>query len=468
MKHEIILKNGVLIDPKNQKFGRLDIGIDQGKVTAVSEELNEAHHIIDAKGRYVMPGIIDIHMHTTRLLGGPLGYKMMAETGVTTAIDFAGPFMDIVEDLPAYGSGLNVGGIEGIIPGLSGRRIKTDAPSTSTLEEELEISLNGGALGIKLMGGHYPLTPEATENAMAIANNRKAIVAFHAGSKASKSDMTGMREAIELAKNKRLLLAHINAYCRGNVDHPLEELKEALQLLMDNPNVYPESHMAVINGTSGYCETGIPKSGVTKMSLYRLGFEVTEEGLEEAIRTGFARVHKEQGGVNHLVQYEEALLHWKQMGTDTGLSFPMNLPTIAVGCAVERVKPGGDFIIPIQSTDGGGIPRNNLLTRMHSLVKLDYLSLEEMVEKISGNPAKMFGLNGKGHLGVGADADITVFDGETSAATLSLVGGKVNMKDGLTLQDGGTLLCTEEGVETAKRKNLPYTLANIANSTMYQ
>ena len=39
-----------------------------------------------------------------------------------------------------------------------------------------------GSLGIKLLGGHYPLTSEATARAIEVANQKKAYVAFHAGS----------------------------------------------------------------------------------------------------------------------------------------------------------------------------------------------------------------------------------------------------------------------------------------------
>ncbi|WP_220683521.1 hypothetical protein, partial [Proteus mirabilis] len=122
---------------------------------------------------------------------------MLAQTGVTTAIDFAGPIIDVVENLGSMGCGLNVGGLEGMIPNLDGFRLETNNPSSVQIEEIVEASLESGALGIKLIGGHYPLTPEATEEFMRIANKHRVMVAFHAGTTASKSDMTGMREAFE-------------------------------------------------------------------------------------------------------------------------------------------------------------------------------------------------------------------------------------------------------------------------------
>lgn len=467
MNYDYVLKNGVVVDPHNGVHKKLDIAIQDGKIAALEEEIDNGKTIIDLNGKYVIPGVIDIHTHMTRVLGGPLGYKMMAATGVTTAIDFAGPVIDIKEKLNTMGSGLNVGCLQGLIPDLTGV-IETNNPSSSELQTLLDKSLEDGALGFKLMGGHYPLTPEATEEAMRVANNNHAFVAFHAGTTASKSDMTGMREAIELAKGKKLLLAHINAYCRGIGDHPFIELQEALQLVKDNPNVYSESHLALINGTSGYCENGAPKSDVTKMCLKRFGFAESEEGLKEAIEAGVARVHKEKGGQNILVYGQEGIIFWREQGTSTGVSFPANLPTIAVACAVERVRPGGDFIIDIQSTDGGGIPRNNLISRLLSLVKLEYLTLNEVIVKISLNPAKMFGLANKGHLGKGADADITILDQEQNKSVMSFVNGKLTMKDGIVLQEKGTMIVTEAGIQAAKDMDLGYQVVDLKQSTLYQ
>src|SRR5699024_7652552 len=130
------------------------------------------------------------------------------------------------------GSGLKLGTIEAIIPGEG--EIHTDDPSSSMINNFIHESLEKGSLGLKLFGGHSPLSPEATEEGMRLANELQVMVAYHAGSTATKSNMTGMREAIEMAKGKQLLLAHINAYIRGHVNHPMEELKEGLTLLKEN------------------------------------------------------------------------------------------------------------------------------------------------------------------------------------------------------------------------------------------
>lgn len=465
MYFDLILKNGEVVDPRNNVYQGLDVGIKDGKIAEVKSDLENGEEIIDVSDQIIMPGIIDMHTHVTQYIGGNVGYKMIAETGVTTTIDFAGSIRDITSDLNVWGCGLNVGSIEAIIPGR--RQINSSDPSYSEIKDFLGYALEDGSLGLKLFGGHAPLTPNATEMGIKIANELEVMVAFHAGTTETRSDITGMREAIDLAKGKRLLLAHINAYCRGRVSHSLDELKEALSLLRENKNVFADSHLAIMNGTNGNCKEGFPQDYVTRVCLELYDFPVTEKGLEQAILHGVVHVVKKEKTENRLLEGEKALNYWRKMDTRAQVSFPANLPTIAVACAVEK-EESGNFVIDMASTDGGGIPRNNLIKRMLSLFHMGYLSLEDVVSKVSLNPARIFGLINKGHLSIGADADITVLDITKSEAVMSFVKGNLNMKNGNVLGNGGRLLTTEFGIRAAKNANLCYEIVDFDKSDFYK
>jgi dihydroorotase len=59
-----LIKNGRVIDPKSQFDARADILIDGQKIIAIGQDLTQADaEIIDATGKIVAPGLIDIHVH---------------------------------------------------------------------------------------------------------------------------------------------------------------------------------------------------------------------------------------------------------------------------------------------------------------------------------------------------------------------------------------------------------------------
>lgn len=65
-EYDLVIKQGHLIDPKNKIDRIMDIAIADGKIAKVSSGLTDykAKVVVEAKGLYVIPGIIDIHTHT--------------------------------------------------------------------------------------------------------------------------------------------------------------------------------------------------------------------------------------------------------------------------------------------------------------------------------------------------------------------------------------------------------------------
>ncbi len=62
---DIIIKGGHVIDPKNNLDAVMDIAVNEGKIVQVAKNIDAAKgkQVVDAKGMYVTPGIIDIHAH---------------------------------------------------------------------------------------------------------------------------------------------------------------------------------------------------------------------------------------------------------------------------------------------------------------------------------------------------------------------------------------------------------------------
>ena len=89
---KILIKNGRIIDPDSKMDQVADLLIENDKIAAVGEKMNEeADRIVDAEGCYVMPGLIDMHVHLrdpglTHKEDIITGARAAARGGVTTVV----------------------------------------------------------------------------------------------------------------------------------------------------------------------------------------------------------------------------------------------------------------------------------------------------------------------------------------------------------------------------------------------
>ena len=65
MLYDLLIKGGTLVDPAQNIHTRKDIAFADGRVAAVADTLDadQAHQTLDASGRIVTPGMIDLHVH---------------------------------------------------------------------------------------------------------------------------------------------------------------------------------------------------------------------------------------------------------------------------------------------------------------------------------------------------------------------------------------------------------------------
>jgi len=97
--YDIVIKGGHVIDPKNNIDAVINVAISDGKIALVSKDIDakQATQVVDAKGMYVVPGLIDIHTHDFygtepdhQYENGNLGIAPDGFTfrnGVTTVVD---------------------------------------------------------------------------------------------------------------------------------------------------------------------------------------------------------------------------------------------------------------------------------------------------------------------------------------------------------------------------------------------
>ncbi|WP_455651857.1 amidohydrolase family protein [Phascolarctobacterium sp.] len=463
MRYDLLIKNGYVVDYATGREGYFDVAVQNGLVTAVESSISgSAAQEIDASGKLILPGLVDSHVHASAWLGGSYAHAMLIKAGVTSALDMSGPGTSVLELARDYGVGLNLATIEYVRPG---HTVSTADPAAAELQELLERVLRQGSLGIKLLGGHYPLTVAATARAIKTAADMGAYTAFHAGTAEHGSNIEGMLEAVELADGNPLHLAHINAYCRGTVRPETEETELALKALLDNPNISCESYLSPLNGTSAEIIDGLPGSMVTRRCLKTGGFTEDEAGMEAALLAGWAQVNYPQGQEMTLLTGEPARDYWLEQKTLVSISFAVNPVGPRVRLATAKKADGG-FIVDAISTDGGGIPRNVLLPAGLALVDLGGLTLQELVAKVSYLPAQMLGLTNKGSLAAGWDADITIVDRLQRSAFATIVGGQVCYMDGKILGRGGKIITTAAGADYVRSQGLEPLIVDLADSSV--
>ncbi len=379
---------------------------------------------------------------------------MLALAGVTTAIEMAGPVDRVKKFIKENGTGLNIGCLEQLRPGVN---LSSNHPSSQEILRAVQIALKKGAFGVKLLGGHYPLEPESVDTLFSVCSENGTFLAVHAGSTKQGSNIRGMEEIIKIANGRSFHLAHINAYCRGAVLSVKEEIRKAEQLLEEHPEILCESYLSPINGCSGKCIDGVPESGVTRNCLIAKDYEATTEGLRRAIEDGAAFVHERADGVVVLANKENGLRIWQEAHTDVPMSFEVNPGLPRFYFATQKRKNSNHFLVDAFCTDGGGIPRNVIVSSGLSLVKLGAISLQEFVFKSSYSATRLYGLKNKGHFSLGADADITIIDFERQKPIHSFVEGKEVLVDGHVKGTGGKFITTNEGLEACQEPGIvPY------------
>ncbi len=89
-KFDLVIKNGDVLDPSQSLRGKRDIGIRYGLIEAVEADIPaaRAQRVLDAGGKLVTPGLIDLHSHVFPY-GSAIGIpadELVAHQGTTTCV----------------------------------------------------------------------------------------------------------------------------------------------------------------------------------------------------------------------------------------------------------------------------------------------------------------------------------------------------------------------------------------------
>lgn len=377
-----LIKNGRVIDPASNLDGNRDVLIENGKIARIRSKIKtKSSKIIDAKGRLVMPGLVDLHTHL-RDPGRPdketiaSGTRAAALGGFTTVCCMANT--EPVIDNPAVVKYiLNKAEVEGVVNVLPIAAV-TKGLKGETLAE-MGLMLAEGAVAFS-DDGQPLMKADVMRRALEYSSQFDVPVVAHC-------------EDIELAyggsMNEGALATAIGL---PGIPALAEEIMVARNVMMAQR--FGRIHIAHVSSARSVelirqaKKKGAPVTCETCPHYFSL--------TEEAVRN-----YDTNAKVNPPLKTKhdvKAIIKGLKDGT---------IDAIATDHAPHNIEEKN---IEFNQAAFGLIGLETALgLAMTELVGQKVLTLKDLVRKMSLNPARIFNLD-KGTLKVGADADVIIVD----------------------------------------------------------
>jgi N-acyl-D-amino-acid deacylase len=174
-----VIRNARVADGTGNPWYVADVGVKDGKIAAIGDLTNaSADRIVDAAGKVLAPGFIDVHTHVERTLEQVPGGDNFVLDGVTTIVtgncgssklDLAGWFRRLEE----LGLGLNVASLVGhntVRREVMGSEQRAPAPEElARMQALVEEAMRAGAMGLSTGLIYVPGTYAETAEIVALA-----------------------------------------------------------------------------------------------------------------------------------------------------------------------------------------------------------------------------------------------------------------------------------------------------------
>ncbi|MFW6078719.1 MAG: N-acyl-D-amino-acid deacylase family protein [Gemmatimonadota bacterium] len=456
---DLLIAGGTVIDGTGADRYAADVAVRGDRIVRVSRAplpADRAERVIDASGRVVAPGFIDMHAHLDPLLRLPAAESHVRQ-GVTTAVggpDGGGPYPigEHLDSAAALGIGMNVAYLVG--HNTVRRRVmgtEDRAPTAAELEEMKALvarAMGEGAFGIstglKYVPGAYSEIDEVVELSR-VAADSGGIYTSHLREEGL-GLIDAVAEAIEIGRRAEIpvVLTHHKAVGQpmwGGSERTLAMVDSARQagidVMMDQ---YP--YTATYTGITVLIPAWA-QAGGSDAFLDR----VADPALRDSIVDGIVfNILNDRGG-GDLRRVQLASVEWDRSLEgrtlhDWAVREGMEpSPETGAELVIEAVRRGGARAIyhvldeadverimrhpqTMIASDGrlthpgeghphprwyGTFPR----VLGHYVRERGVLGLEDAVRKMSGLPAERLGLDDRGRIARDAFADLVVFDPET-------------------------------------------------------
>lgn len=394
---DILIKNGTVVTAVDKY--RADVGISKGKIAIIADSIPEksCKEVLDAKGKYVMPGGIDVHVHFELPFCGTVskddflnGTRAAACGGLTTIIDYAiqqkgNPLMKAIKERRKCADGKVC-----IDYSLHGGITDWDK-ARHEMDDVIKYGVTSFKMFMVYRNEGWMAEDGDLMQALKATSVNGGMIMTH-----SENDFIIQTLLKEYGPKAKELGAYGHVLTRPNYSES-EAISRAIQLADVTGGRLYIVHMSTGEGADWV------KAGQDRM------VNVNAETCPQYLLLDDSVFKKKDGHLYatcpQLRKKEDNSRLWKGIqqntiqviGTDT--------------CTFDRKQKamwGGDFRkIPY------GMPGvETLLPLMHTFgVGKKKFSLNRLVQLLSTNPAKLFGLYPqKGTIAVGTDADVVIFD----------------------------------------------------------
>jgi N-acyl-D-amino-acid deacylase len=476
----LLIKGGALIDGTGAPRRSADVRISGDTIVDVGANLTPkpGEAVIDATGRVVAPGFIDMHSHADRGLEDHPDAASQIQQGITLSLvgqDGGGdlPVSDFFERFSRVHPAINVmtsvghGAVRGIVLGGDFKRAATPA-EIEIMKALVDRAMKDGAVGMSSGLEYDPGFYGTVDELAALAAVIKPYGGFYSSHVRDEENdvLAAWSEAIEIGRRAGVPveISHMKLASKpvwgqaGKALALVAAARNAGQDVMGDwyPYQYWQSSMYVL----------IPDRNFESMAEWQKGLDEIG-GAQNVLITGYrpdpsweGHTVAELAAAQHLDAAALIVQMVKAAGPDIGI----------IGTAMTEEDMAAIFATPttLICSDGGLSGRHPRGYGAFPRVLARYVRenhvvpLEEAIAKMTGRSARRLGLSDRGVVVVGAKADLVVFDPDTIAdrgtpaePAQSPVGIDVVLVNGQVVLD--------HGVETAARPGRALKRGGLAN-----
>lgn len=463
--HDVVIRNGRVLDGAGNPWILADVAIRGGRFVQIGTVTGRGRTEIDARGKYVSPGWIDMMDQSGSVLPrNPLAENKLG-MGVTTAIGGEGGTPVPASQIPAYFQRLESQGIsinfgtyfsetQARVPVLGRSARAPDAAELARMRAIMDTAMRAGAMGMTTALIYPPSSYAKTDELVEVAR----VAGRHGGFYASHIRGEGadvvaaVREAIEVGERGGLPVEifHLKVAHRPGWQKLMAEVSDTIEAARARGvDVAADMYVYTAGGTG--LEATIPSwahEGGADSLKARLASPEVRARWKRELETGspgWWNIVEAAGGWDGIVlanarDPRSARYHGRsiaQIARETGKSAPdaawdlvaagngrvmaiyhmMGEPDIETALRFPWTSIGSDAgaALATGSADELGLPHprsygNHVRVISRYVKERKVLTLEEAVRKMTSWPATRMRLAGRGTIQVGNWADVTIFD----------------------------------------------------------